>query len=232
MQCGQKPKGQVKIKWSSEFAYAIGLLVSDGCLSKDGLHITFSSKEKRQIFNFKKCLGLKSKIGKNFSGAGNLSYRVQFGDVLFYKFLQEIGLSPAKSKTISEVSVPKKYFFDYLRGYFDGDGCTYSFFDSVWKKSYRFYLSFASASISHLEWLRKKLNIYTGVVGSISRNSNHPSSIQLRYSKHEALLIVKKMYYCDKLVCLKRKRLKIDKSLNIIKSCRSGVIGKRATFRS
>ena len=83
MQRGQKPKGQVKIKWSSEFAYAIGLLVSDGCLSKDGLHITFSSKEKRQIFNFKKCLGLKSKIGKNFSGAGNLSYRVQFGDVLF-----------------------------------------------------------------------------------------------------------------------------------------------------
>lgn len=47
-----KPMNKVKIKWSPEFAYAIGLLVTDGSLSKDGIHIDFTSNDKEQLVNF------------------------------------------------------------------------------------------------------------------------------------------------------------------------------------
>ena len=65
---GAKPKGKVNIKWSPEFAYAIGLLTTDGCLSTDGRHFDFTSKDKEQLVNFMKCLGIKVKIGYKTSG--------------------------------------------------------------------------------------------------------------------------------------------------------------------
>ena len=40
-----KRLNRVKTEWSPEFAYAIGLLVTDGSLSKDGRHINFSSMD-------------------------------------------------------------------------------------------------------------------------------------------------------------------------------------------
>ena len=231
MKRGPKPKGKVVIKWRPGFAYAIGLLVSDGCLSKDGRHIDLTSKDKSQLSTFNRCLDINIRIGQKFSSNGSMAYRIQFGDVLFYKFLLSIGLSSAKSKTISNISIPKKYFFDFLRGYFDGDGSSYSFYDSVWKNSYRFYISFASASPKYIEWLRNELKINAGVKGHISRGVR-VSAIQLRYSKREAIIIAKKMYYHKGQVYLKRKYLKICKSLSIIESGRSGVIGKRAAFRT
>lgn len=121
---------KVKIKWSPEFAYAIGLIATDGNLSKDGRHMTLVSKDMEQIENFISCLGLRGqKIGEHMSGLGKSALRIQFGDVLFHSFLRSIGLTPAKSKTIGPVDIPKKYFFDYLRGCFDGDGYSYSYWD-------------------------------------------------------------------------------------------------------
>ena len=231
MKRGPKPKGKVCIKWSQEFAYAIGLLVSDGCLSKDGRHIDLTSKDKDQLVTFNKCLDITATISIKFSGSGNTAYHVQFGDVLFYKFLLGIGLSPAKSKTISQVLIPKLYFFDFLRGYFDGDGCSYSFYDSVFRNSFRFYISFASGSIKYINWLRNKLSVYAKIKGHICRQSNS-SNFQLKYSKKEAIILAKKMYYRGGLVCLKRKNLKINESLRIIGLSRGGEIGKHASFRS
>ncbi len=231
MKRGPKPKGSVKIKWSVQFAYAIGLLTADGCLSKDGRHIDFTSKDKAQVLLFKKCLKLTTKVGLKYSGAGNLAYHTQFGDVLFYKFLLKIGLTPAKSKTLSHISVPNKYFCDFLRGYFDGDGSSFSFYDRVFKKSYRFYVSFTSASPLFVDWLRSEIFKVLKVKGTIAHNRNNPY-LQLKYSKKEAVIISRKMYYSRAVPCLERKCLKIMRSLSIIERRRGGEIGKHASFRS
>ena len=45
-------------------------------------------------------------------------------------------------KKLKSVVMPKKYFFDFLRGHFDGDGSFYSYWDKRWKSSYMFYVSF------------------------------------------------------------------------------------------
>lgn len=231
MKSGAKPKGKVKIEWSPNFAYAIGLLTADGCLSKDGRHIDMTSKDKPQVTLFKKCLGLATKVSGKYSGAGNLSYHTQFGDVLFYRFLESIGLTAAKSKTISSVSVPQEYFLDFLRGYFDGDGSSYSYFDPVYAKSYRFYVSFTSASPKFLDWLKAGLHEKLGIKGHVSHNRNTPYA-QLKYSKKEAIILTEGIYYAENLPCLRRKHLKIMRSMRIIEVSRGGVIGKRAAFRS
>lgn len=211
------PLKKVKIKWSPGFAYIIGLIASDGNLVKDGRHINFTSKDLDLVILFKHHLKIKNKIGKK--GRNKYSekkyYFIQFGDVNFYKLLLKIGLKPRKSKTLTNLIVPKKYFFDFLRGYFDGDGNTISYFDKRWKNSYMFYLNFSSASPYFIEWLRKTINISLGIKGHIIRQKKK-STIQLRFGKREVLILIRRMYCKRRLPSLKRKYLKIKTCLNII----------------
>lgn len=217
---GPLPKGKVKIKWSADFAYAIGLLVTDGCLSPDGRHIELTSSDIEQLENFKKCLGLDVKIGIKKGALGVPSSRVQFGDVLFYKFLEGIGLSQAKSLTISKVDVPPELFFDFLRGCFDGDGCSYSYWDPRWKSSFMFYMSFASASRDFINWIRREIKQRIGISGHLTTTKNVNPYFQIKYAKKEGVRLVRKMYGHNKCVCLKRKKLKINESLGTMGACR------------
>ena len=208
---GPKPKGKVCITWSPNFAYAIGLLASDGCLSPNGRHIIFVSKDKEQITNFLSALGIENTIGTNSTGA----YRVQFSDVLFYSFLLHIGLMPNKSKVLSKITVPQKYFFDFLRGVFDGDGSSYSYWDSRWKSSFMYYISFASASNTFISWLRNTIRAHQGAVGHVTQ-AKYKSTYQLKYAKKESLGILRKMYPKKSVLHLSRKRLKIKRMLSIV----------------
>jgi hypothetical protein len=212
---GPKPKDKVDLIWRPELAYAIGLLVTDGNLSSDGRHITFTSKDIEQIENFNKCLDISPKLGKTISGYdGKSAHRVQFGSTNFFNFLVSTGLTPAKSKTIGKVYVPSKYFWDYVRGCFDGDGCFYSYWDPRWRSSHMFYLEFVSASEKHILWLRAEIKKYLNILGHITKDGRG-AAWQLKYAKKESVEIIKKMYYNPKVICLSRKRQKIAKALEI-----------------
>lgn len=213
---GPIPKKIIDETWRPELAYAVGLIATDGCLSRDGLLIDLTSKDKEQLENFSKCLGVKFKIGTKWSGGVNKNLRIQFKNKVFYNFLLSVGLTPAKSKTIGKINIPHKYFFDFLRGCFDGDGCFYSYWDPRWKSSHMFYLEFTSASIKHISWLREELKAQVNTLGHVTKSNNN-SAFNLKYAKKEALEIISKMYYTPKVVCLSRKRLKIEKALKIEK---------------
>src|SRR3989338_2478650 len=210
-----KPQNKVKIEWSPKFAYAIGLLTTDGNLSPDGRHFDFTSQDAEQLKNFMDCLGIKVKIGLKTSGFTKKKLtRIQFGDINFYRFLLTIGLMSRKSKILSGVAMPDKYFFDFLRGHFDGDGTFYSYWDPRWRSSFMFYTEFISASKTHIDWLRSQLHGFLKINGHITKDSKK-SAYQLKYDKAESLKIIQKMYYKNA-VCLSRKRLKIKKALRII----------------
>lgn len=210
-----KPQNKVKIKWSPNFAYAIGLLTTDGCLSSNGRQFDFTSKDMEQIVNFKKALNIQNKISEKKSGIGKLANRVQFGDVNFYKFLLTIGLMPKKSKTVAEIDVPDKYFFDFLRGHFDGDGTFYSYWDPRWKSSFMFYTYFISASKRHINWLKNKMKEKLNINGHISHSKNR-GTFDLRYAKTESLKLLPKIYPHKEVLRLNRKYLKIRRALAII----------------
>src|SRR3989338_7960663 len=151
---GARPRRKDEIKWSSDIAYAVGLITTDGCLSNDGRHIIFVSKDREQLKNLMSALKIRVKIGNTISGyTGKPTTRIQFGDVKLYRFLLEIGLMPNKTKILTSISVTDEYFFDFLRGHFDGDGSFYSYWDPRWKSSYMFYTVFISASKNHINWL-------------------------------------------------------------------------------
>lgn len=157
---GPKPKGKVKIKWSANFAYAIGLLATDGCLSPNGRHIILTSVDKEQLENYLvKCLNIEVKLGKKTNGHGQTASVIQFSDVLFFDFLQSIGITKAKSLTMGKIAIPEIIPEDFLRGCFDGDGHTYSYWDPRWKSSFMFYVGFTSASKDFIEWIREEIKI-------------------------------------------------------------------------
>ncbi len=215
---GPKPKGRVKIKWSADFAYAIGLIVTDGNLSPDGRHISFTSKDKEMVDNFQKALGISYNycMKSNGTNTNKKYYVIQIGDVLFYRFLESIGLTPNKSKTVAIIDIPKIYIRDFIRGSFDGDGCSYSYWDKRWKSSFMLYLEFVSASSKHILWLQEIIKKEVGIHGHITKSGNQ-SCFQLKYAKSESIKLFAYMYQSRKCMLLSRKYLKIKESLDIVK---------------
>lgn len=212
-----KPLGKVKLEWSADLAYAIGLIVTDGCLYKDGRHINLTSKDEEQIRNFLHCIDLPHfHVGRKGSGLGmeKKYFQVQIGDVVFYKFLNEIGVTPNKSKTVGAIKIPDEYFFDFCRGLHDGDGAFYSYWDPRWHSSYMFYTVFSSASAKHIFWLQEKINKLIGIVGHITTTGKTPMTT-LKYAKNESLILLPEIYYNPHVICLSRKRDKIQKALAI-----------------
>lgn len=213
---GPKPKKLIETKWSANLSYAIGLLATDGCIARDTTLIDLTSKDIEQLNNFNHCIGLRLKIVNKNSGYGSgRGLRVQIKNRFFYDFLVSVGFTPAKSKTLGEIKVPDEYFYDFLRGCFDGDGCFYSYWDPRWKSSFMFYTGFASASPKFILWLRDKIYNDLGIRGHISKDGRGVTE-QLKYAKADSMKLLARMYYSSRAICLSRKKLKIAKALAII----------------
>jgi hypothetical protein len=217
---GPKPR-RTEIIWTSEFAYGIGLMASDGCMSSNGRNFEFVSKDIEQVENLRKCFGITTKISRKRSGRKEEIppyYHVQWGDKVLYDFFLRIGLTPRKSLSIGALEIPDEYFFDFLRGSYDGDGCFYSYFDKRWKNSFMFYLTFISASIDHIIWLQKTIERLCNVKGHITRTGKEGKTLMsnLKYAKKETLIVLQKMYQSPAGICLARKRLKIVSALRIV----------------
>ena len=197
---------KVKIEWSGPFAYAIGLLTSDGNLSSDGRHINLTSKDLENIMNFRKCLNITNKIGRKARGEDQEKkyYLVQFGDINFYEFLNSIGITKAKSKTIKKVNVPAEFFRDFFRGFIDGDG-SITLFRHPESKHMQVKLSLASASIEFLIWMKEMILTQFVITGGWI--SSDKGCYSLTYGKSDALKIIKFMYHKDARYFLKRKYL-------------------------
>lgn len=213
---GAKPKGKIRIQWSPEFAYAIGLLATDGNLGSHRKYIAMVSKDREQIENFCSCLGIDNQISVHYSGSTKkTAWRVQFGDVRFYNFLLSIGLTPRKSKTIHKVKIPKKFFVDFLRGHFDGDGSVYSYWDPRWRSSFMVYVELVSASRRHIQWLQKQNFRRLGIEGRITKSKSN-SCYRLKYAKRESIIFLKKIYASPRSIALTRKKLKSKRVLGIL----------------
>ena len=197
-----KPKGK-PVKWSPEIAYVVGLITTDGNLSPDGTHLEITSNDFQLLETAKNCLGIKNRITPKFSGSTGWksSYRIQFENVIFYKWLLVIGLMPNKSKRIKSLKIPDKYFFHFLRGHLDGDGNILKYQDRVFPNSQRLYLRFSCASVIHHKWLQKSIKRLAKINGRIKKDAIYV----LVYAKRESLKLLPKIYINKDIPCLIRK---------------------------
>lgn len=208
----KRAKLSERCRWTSEIAYAVGLIVTDGSLSPDGRHIVFTSTDYELIETFRQCLGLSNQITLCSPGGYSVRqcYRVQFGDVAFYQWLLNIGLMPNKSRRIGPLKVPDEYFADFARGHLDGDGCITTYLDdyNTFKSEkyvyQRLFLRFHSGSPKHLEWMREALKRIMGTRGAVLRTSREWA---LQYAKKDSLKLLRWMYYSPDVPCLERKRI-------------------------
>ena len=203
----RKRLSKVKIEWNTNFAYAIGLIATDGNLSSDGRHISFTSKDEQLALLYKKCLLLNNIVSKKSRKKGEAKkyYVVQFGDINFYEYLQSIGISPFKSKIISELEIPNKYFADFLRGCIDGDGSISVFYHPESKQE-QLKVRLASASLDFLNWIHKTIISLCKIKGGHIYKDPKKNVYTLSYAKEDGGKILKFMYYRKDLPCLERKR--------------------------
>ncbi len=203
-------------------AYAVGLLVTDGNLSRDERHITFRSSEIDLLNTFKSCLNLKNKIGSTKNQRG---LRIQFSNVQFYRWLIKIGLFPAKTYSIGAIQIPNNFFKDFLRGHLDGDGNISVYIDryNIYRGrryiNQRIFTRFISASEKHIDWLHGKISELSGVKGARileKRRNGYASIHEIKFAKKESVKLLKWIYYKNNLPCLKRKRDVAEKTIRVI----------------
>lgn len=200
-------------EWSPAVAYAVGLIVTDGNLSKDGRHLTFTSADRDLIETFCACLGLDNQVAQ--TGLLQRHYRVQWSDRVFYDWLLSIGLMPAKSLRLGALEIPDTYFADFVRGCLDGDGNIQVFTDryNTYKgKRYiyeRLHVRFTSASLAFLEWLHANITRLVELRGSIistGQRAGHSPCWNLQFAQHDSIHLFKWIYYAPDIPCLARKR--------------------------
>jgi predicted DNA-binding protein YlxM (UPF0122 family) len=112
--------------WSSGMAYVLGLLFTDGCVSKTeggSYSVSLSLIDKDLLEKVRDAMGSKHPI-KSYNPQRNL-YHFGFGREKLMNDLLRLGLIKNKSLTVKFPSVPDDYLRDFIRGVFDGDGSIY-----------------------------------------------------------------------------------------------------------
>ena len=198
--------------------YVVGLIATDGNLSKDGRHISIVSKDNKFLRKVRKALLLKNKIGFKANGIHpeKIYFVLQIGDKKFFNFLLSIGLIPKKSLILDKLSVPKNYFTDFLRGVIDGDGTIVSWVhksngNKQW--SVRIY----SAASKFVHWLKnetEKIYRVSGKIYGYKHGGRKNTYYQIKFGKFASKVILEKCYY-DKCLAIDRK---YNKAIQCLKS--------------
>ncbi|MDR3642562.1 MAG: LAGLIDADG family homing endonuclease [Candidatus Doudnabacteria bacterium] len=196
--------------------YTVGLIATDGNLSKDGRHTNITSKDEEFLEGVKKILGLNVKLTKKTrTSEKNKKYSfLQIGDVKFYKFLLEIGLTPKKSLTLGELRIPEIYFKDFFRGVIDGDGSI-----STWIHNSNGNIQWSSRVVSgskkFIYWLQEKSENSFNIKGKVhiaKKIETNPLYV-LKFGKFATKNLLNQCYY-KQCFALRRKYLLAEKCLN------------------
>ncbi len=183
---------------TSDIWYTIGYITADGNLSCDGRHINITSKDVSHLNKIKQALKLKNKITMKGRGgnAEKIYGALQFGDVKFYRFLQNIGLKINKSRVLERIFIPNLYFKDFLRGLIDGDGNIH-FWNHPQNGCEQWTLRIYSGSPIFAKWLLDEISTYFFVRGSLIIGQRNRKSIIyiLKLGKMAARQVLGKCYY-------------------------------------
>lgn len=203
-------------KWNEDMSYVLGFFFADGNMvkTKRNTHfISFYSADKEILQDIKTVIGAEHILSKRESETGCV-YRLQIGSKSIFEDLVKIGCIPNKTRRLFLPNVPKKFFSDFVRGYFDGDG-------NVWightnknrsRPTSTIQVAFTSGSKEFLNELWKHLRS-SGIRGGSLYASKTKSFARLSLSTLDALKLAQIMYNGCPRLYLKRKRLRFENFL-------------------
>lgn len=184
-----------------EKAYFLGLLFSDGNI-RSGLYsktisIALQSRDKYILDRLKDIICPEKTLNKYKN-----SYKLTVQSDKMYDDLMSYGIVENKSQcNYVYPNIPKEFDRDFIRGYFDGDGC-------ITKKSTGYFvISICSNSKIFLESLKEKLLEYDIKTRPIySTNNNRNSAFHtLYFSGGDNKLKVRDFFYNGSSIYLIRK---------------------------
>ncbi len=193
----------------------MGLVATDGCLSRDGRHIFFDSNDQQLVETLLACIGRSDlRVASRRTRIGGIAYRAALSDRSLYDWFVERGLTPAKSLTLGGLDVPDELFRHTARGLLDGDGTIYVKRQRPTVRRYpnywymRLWTYFTSASGAHLEWLRAQIHRLYALEGWLEcteREGRHPF-YRLRFGKRDSIVLLESLYADAASPALARKR--------------------------
>lgn len=110
---------------SPNMAYILGLLASDGTIRKDSnsIKLTLSEQDSEILEKIKKELDYHGTIKHYEDSKGYKNASLTFTSKQIKDKLAEYNIVPSKTFTFTfPTKLNKKYWRDFIRGYFDGDG--------------------------------------------------------------------------------------------------------------
>jgi hypothetical protein len=210
-------------KWNRQMAYVLGFFAADGyiTLNKRGANFwCIDITDKDLLYNIRDIIESEHKISERIGTENNKNqYRLQIGSKEMCNDLRKLGFQENKTKSLSTPNVPQKYFSDFVRGYFDGDGNVWIGFLNKKRKTPTKVITtvFTSCSYDFLKVLKDRLEIFgitKGVIREMLGNYFH-----LTYSILNSLKLYNFMYNRGLLdtkgLFLERKKRVFDKYIKL-----------------
>lgn len=107
----------------SNKAYWLGFLFADGSTSGNNVSFGLKRSDEDQIKSFKRDLSSGHKISHVISGYGSQMASISISSKKLVAQLNRNGLVPSKADRIQYPIIPPSLDKDFIRGFFDGDGC-------------------------------------------------------------------------------------------------------------
>jgi hypothetical protein len=118
--------------WSSEMAYLLGYIWADGCIKIETGHHTLQlacqTKDEELLLIFRDHLRSNHQLSRR-ERTTKKGFQSKYSQLTIHskelvQSLLRLGLEPAKSKKdLLPTEIPDAFQADFVRGYFDGDGC-------------------------------------------------------------------------------------------------------------
>jgi len=174
-------------------AYVLGFFAADGYITHNKRGADYwciEIKDRDLLEKMKSVIGSGHKISIRRTGL----YRLQVGSKEMCKDLERLGFGPDKTRSLAVPHVPAYYLRDFVRGYFDGDGCVWTgagHTDRL-KPSHDIRVIFTSCSAAFLTELRHRLRLHFILGGPLRRGNG--DFCRLTYSSTSSLKMHGFMY--------------------------------------
>lgn len=199
--CGRPdPVDSFFLEDSRELYYVVGFVSADGNIGTGLTGVTAAQTELEILEDMGALIGRTPTVLRKDG-----TYILSLGGKLLAKhFGDRWGIFPNKSKTIRLQGVPDEYFGDWLRGYFDGNGCVLNVRkDGVFTGA---HIGITSGSVGLLEDIRGRLSSLGAGWHKIAMNDRGwGTSYSIKYGKADSERIYHLMYDGASLF-LKRKK--------------------------
>lgn len=139
--------------WSSGMSYILGFTFADGSIRPKNRSrvLRLNNSDHDLLLKIRKLMDSNQPI--YVDKRTNTDFELSISRKKIVEDLELLGMTDNNSKTMKFPKVPDKYFFPFVRGYFDGDG----HIEVTGKTGRKIRISFASGSKSFLSTLKSKL---------------------------------------------------------------------------